>query len=103
MLKHEEKQTCQKMEQVVVESFDVVKKWLKKSLLSKIPCYTIPDTEKELEVCTLLLILSFMVCFEQQHCWPTVASNILHTIRRPFAPDEIQRPIVIIDHMYTGQ
>ena len=48
-------ETFEAMEQVVVESFDVVKKWLKKSLRSKIPCYTITDTEKELEVCRWLL------------------------------------------------
>lgn len=35
---------------VVVESFDVVKKWLKKKLMSTIPRYYIAKTNEELEV-----------------------------------------------------
>lgn len=49
----EEKQLTDKMKQTVAESFDVVKKWLKKVFLSsKIPWYSKDETEKELEVHT---------------------------------------------------
>lgn len=50
----EEKQLTDKMKQMVAESFDVVKKWLKKFvfLSSKIPWYSKDETEKELEVHT---------------------------------------------------
>ena len=49
---HEEKRLTDKMKQMVAESFDVVKNWLKKSvfLSSKIPWYSKDKTEKELEV-----------------------------------------------------
>ncbi|XP_068694646.1 E3 ubiquitin-protein ligase rnf213-alpha-like isoform X2 [Montipora foliosa] len=46
--------TFKEMENVVVETFDAVKKWLKKSLLSSIPCYTIDNTDKELKIWTNL-------------------------------------------------
>ena len=46
----EEKQLTDKMKQMVAESFDVVKKWLKKRLLGTITCYIKDETEKELEV-----------------------------------------------------
>ena len=36
--------------QVVVDSFEVVKKWLKEKLMSTIPCYFMAETNKELEV-----------------------------------------------------
>ena len=35
---------------VVLDSFEVVKKWLKKKLMGTIPCYAIVETNKELEV-----------------------------------------------------
>ena len=38
------------IEQVVEEAFEIVKKWLKKSLSSKIPCYRIEEAELELKV-----------------------------------------------------
>ena len=40
-------------ENMVKETIDVVKKWLKNSLLEQIPCYTTADTNKELQVCKL--------------------------------------------------
>lgn len=36
---------------LVEESVEIVKKWLKKSLNSQIPCYHIAESEKELKVC----------------------------------------------------
>lgn len=50
VLEQEEKQKFDQSRKVVVESFEVVKKWLKKTLLSKIPCYIMDGTQKELEV-----------------------------------------------------
>ena len=35
---------------VVNDSFEVVKKWLKEKLISTFPCYSVADTNKELEV-----------------------------------------------------
>ena len=35
---------------VVLDSFEVVKKWWKKKLMRTIPCYLIAETNKELEV-----------------------------------------------------
>ena len=52
---------------VVVESFDVVKKWLKKKLMRTIPRYYIAETNEELEV----LKLSFLK-------FPFLALSILH-------------------------
>ena len=46
----EKKRLTDKMKQMVAESFDVVKRWLKKFLSSKIPSYSKDETEKELEV-----------------------------------------------------
>lgn len=40
-------------ENMVKETIDAVKKWLKNSLLVQIPCYTTSDTNKELQVCLL--------------------------------------------------
>lgn len=51
VLEYDDPQTFKEMEKVVVESFDVVNVWLKKSLSSKIPCYTAADTNEELQVC----------------------------------------------------
>ena len=48
----EENQMTKDMTRVVVDSFEVVKKWLKKNvvLTRTIPCYIIVETDKELEV-----------------------------------------------------
>lgn len=56
ILEHDSTQTFEKMEQVVVDSFDIVKKWLEKSLLGPIPCYNTADANKELEVGVSLYI-----------------------------------------------
>lgn len=52
VLEQEKKQMSNKIKQTVVESFEIVKKSLKKNLLisSKIPWYSSAETEKELEV-----------------------------------------------------
>lgn len=50
LLEHNSTQAFKKMEQVVLDSFDIVEKWLKTSLVSTIPCYNTSDTNKELEV-----------------------------------------------------
>ena len=52
LLEQEEKRKSEEMKQMVVESFEVAKKWLKKHvfLSSTIPWYSIAKTEKELEV-----------------------------------------------------
>lgn len=41
------------IENMVKETIDAVEKWLKKFLSEQIPCYTTPDTNKELQVCLL--------------------------------------------------
>ena len=41
------------IENMVKETIDAVKKWLKKFLSQQIPCYTTADTNKELQVCLL--------------------------------------------------
>ncbi|XP_067056125.1 E3 ubiquitin-protein ligase rnf213-alpha-like isoform X2 [Acropora muricata] len=46
-------------ENMVKETIDAVKKWLKKSLLVQIPCYTTADTNKELQIWTNLLDLGW--------------------------------------------
>lgn len=48
----EEKGLTAEMRQMVAESFDIVKKWLKKFIFlsSKIPWYSKEETEKELQV-----------------------------------------------------
>ena len=63
ILEQDGTQTFQQMEKVVVESFDIVKKWLKKSLSPKISCYTVSDTNKELEVCILIIIMVSILSF----------------------------------------
>ena len=47
----------ERIEQVVEEAFEIVKKWLKKSLSSKIPCYRIEEAELELKVFKKVLCL----------------------------------------------
>ena len=56
VLEQDEKRTAEQTKRVALESFEAVKKWLKKALLSKIPCYVTAETEKELEVYKLGLI-----------------------------------------------
>ena len=41
------------IENMVKETIDAVKKWLKKFLSEQIPCYNTADTNKELQVCLL--------------------------------------------------
>ena len=53
----------ERIEQVVEETFEIVMKWLKESLESKIPCYRIKKTELELKVrqrCFVLYL--FIIC-----------------------------------------
>ena len=53
----------ERIEQVVEEAFEIVMKWLKESLKSKIPCYGIEKTELELKVrqrCFVLYL--FIIC-----------------------------------------
>ena len=49
------------IEQVVEEAFEIVKKWLKKSLSSKIPCYRIEEAELELKVCQKCFVFCLFV------------------------------------------
>ena len=53
----------ERIEQVVEETFEIVMKWLKESLKSKIPCNRIGKAELELKVrqrCFVLYL--FIVC-----------------------------------------
>ena len=53
----------ERIEQVVEETFEIVMKWLKESLKSKIPCYHIKKAELELKVrqrCFVLYL--FIIC-----------------------------------------
>lgn len=50
VLEKEDKNSSKQTSKIVGESFEVVKEWLKKTLLSKLPCYVTSETEKELEV-----------------------------------------------------
>ena len=53
----------ERIEQVVEETFEIVMKWLKESLKSKIPCYSKEKTELELKVrqrCFVLYL--FIIC-----------------------------------------
>ena len=53
----------ERIEQVVEETFEIVMKWLKESLKSKIPCYRIKKAELELKVrqrCFVLYL--FIIC-----------------------------------------
>ncbi|KAL9988278.1 hypothetical protein ACROYT_G002709 [Oculina patagonica] len=58
VLDQEGKRMSDKIKQMVVESFDIVKKSLKKNLMmsSKIPCYNTAETEKELELASVVLL-----------------------------------------------
>ena len=51
----------ERIEQVVEEAFEIVMKWLKKSLKSKIPCYCIEKAELELKVSFVLYLLIICV------------------------------------------
>jgi len=61
VLDQEGKQTSEEAKKVTLESFEAVKKWLKKALLSKIPFYVTAETEKELEVYMLGLFNSMIL------------------------------------------
>ena len=53
----------ERIEQVVEETFEIVMKWLKQSLKSKIPCYRIEKAELELMVCQRCFVLYlFIIC-----------------------------------------
>ena len=53
----------ERIEQVVEEAFEIVMKWLKTSLKSKIPCYRIEKAELELKVCQRCFVLYlFIIC-----------------------------------------
>ena len=53
----------ERIEQVVEETFEIVMKWLKESLKSKIPCCRIEKTELELKVCQRCFVLYlFIIC-----------------------------------------
>ena len=53
----------ERIEQVVEETFEIVMKWLKESLKSKIPCCRIGKTELELKVCQRCFVLYlFIIC-----------------------------------------
>lgn len=66
ILEQDGTQMFQQIETVVVESFDIVKKWLQKSLSPKSSCYTVSDTNKELEVCILLIIMDSILSFKSR-------------------------------------
>ena len=53
----------EEIEQVVEEAFEIVKKWLKKSLNSKIPCCHIEDAELELKVCQRCFVSYLFIIF----------------------------------------
>lgn len=53
----------ERIEQVVEETFEIVMKWLKESLKSKIPCCRIEKAELELKVCQRCFVLYlFIIC-----------------------------------------
>ena len=53
----------ERIEQEVEEAFEIVMKWLKTSLKSKIPCYRIEKAELELKVCQRCFVLYlFIIC-----------------------------------------
>lgn len=58
MLEQEQRKPAwKKIEEMVVESFQIVNKWCKKYLNSRIPCYDIAEAERELQVCMLYVNL----------------------------------------------
>lgn len=58
MLEQEKRKPAwKKIEEMVVESFQIVNKWCKKYLNSRIPCYDIAEAERELQVCMLYVNL----------------------------------------------
>ena len=76
------------IEQVVEEAFEIVKKWLKKSLSSKIPCYRIEEAELELKVFqkSLCLFMNKVNCnlLEFASCGRTDKMETVHYCRRGF-------------------
>ena len=65
VLEKEDKNSSKQTSKIVGESFEVVKKWLKKKLLSKLPCCITNETEKELEVYACLLEFSSLTVREK--------------------------------------
>lgn len=61
----EEKRLTDEMKQMVAESFDVVKKWLKLFLCRKIPWYSKDETKKELEV-QIIFYFHYLILIVQQ-------------------------------------
>lgn len=61
----EEKRLTDEMKQMVAETFDVVKKWLKLFLCRKIPWYSKDETEKELEV-HIIFYFHYLILIVQQ-------------------------------------
>ena len=63
MLEQEQrKPVWEKIEGMVMESFQIVKKWCKKYLNSRFPCYDVAEAEKELQVC--MFYVNLISCCE---------------------------------------
>ena len=61
VVEKEDKNSSEQTSKLVVESFEVVKKWLKKTFLGKFPLYFTSETEEELEVMQVYLNLVIFV------------------------------------------
>ena len=63
MTGEDERGGLERIVHVVKEAFEIVKKWLKKSLSNKIPCYRIQKAELELKVCqSCFVFYLFIIC-----------------------------------------
>ena len=61
-----ETEGLERIENVIEEAFEIVKKWLKKSLSSKILCYRIEKAELELKVCQRFFVFYlFIICMRK--------------------------------------
>lgn len=68
VLEEEKKRMSDKIKQTVVESLEVVKRWLKKNLISsKFPWYSPTETEKELEVINNYIFNESTIELSRQH------------------------------------
>ena len=57
----------ERIEQVVEEALEIVKKWLNESLTSKIPCHRKEKAELELKVCQRCFVLYlFIICMRKK-------------------------------------
>ena len=66
MTGEDETEGLERIENVIEEAFEIVKKWLKKSLSSKILCYRIEKAELELKVCQRFFVFYlFIVCMRK--------------------------------------